>query len=104
MRIAQLTTLLLAVSWLSVSGCSAGQVADAPGDDPGPVGGSGGVRVDSGITFINVPVLKSHHSTYGVTACVKNYMGVVTDSLGTNSHDGVGGGLMGAVMAGLQRT
>jgi hypothetical protein len=26
-------------------------------------------------------------------------MGVVTDSLGTNSHDGVGGGLMGAVMA-----
>jgi uncharacterized protein (DUF362 family) len=52
----------------------------------------------SRLKLINMPVLKPHW-IYAVTACVKNYMGVVTDSLGTNSHDGVGGGLMGAVMA-----
>jgi hypothetical protein len=52
-----------------------------------------------GLKFINVPVLKSHHSTYGVTACVKNYMGVVTNSLGTLSHDMTAFGLLGAVMA-----
>ena len=51
------------------------------------------------LTFINVPVLKSHHSTYGVTACVKNYMGVVTDSLGTNSHNAVRHGVLGALLA-----
>jgi hypothetical protein len=51
------------------------------------------------LKFINVPVLKSHHSTYGVTACVKNYMGVVTDSLGTNSHNAIRYGLLGALLA-----
>lgn len=51
------------------------------------------------LTFINVPVLKSHHSTYGVTACVKNYMGVVTDSLGTNSHNATRYGVLGALQA-----
>jgi hypothetical protein len=51
------------------------------------------------LTFINVPVLKSHHSTYGVTACVKNYMGVVTDSLGTNSHNAIRYGVLGALQA-----
>jgi hypothetical protein len=28
------------------------------------------------LKFINTPVLKSHHTNYGVTACVKNYMGI----------------------------
>jgi hypothetical protein len=51
------------------------------------------------LTFINVPVLKSHHSTYGVTACVKNYMGVVTDSLGTDSHNAIRHGVLGALLA-----
>jgi hypothetical protein len=51
------------------------------------------------LAFINVPVLKSHHSTYGVTACVKNYMGVVTDSLGTNSHNAIRYGVLGALLA-----
>jgi hypothetical protein len=51
------------------------------------------------LKVINLPVLKSHHRVYGVTACVKNYMGLVTDSLGTNSHDGIASGLLGAVMA-----
>jgi hypothetical protein len=44
-------------------------------------------------------VLKPHGAVYGVTACVKNYMGVVTTELNTNSHSGVRSGLMGAVMA-----
>jgi hypothetical protein len=48
--------------------------------------------------FINLPVLKPHGNTYGVTACVKNYMGVVSESL-TDSHNGVRGGIFGAVMA-----
>jgi hypothetical protein len=51
------------------------------------------------LKVINLPVLKSHHRVYGVTACVKNYMGLVTDSLGTNSHNGIASGLLGAVMA-----
>jgi hypothetical protein len=50
------------------------------------------------LKFINVPVLKSHHSTYGATAAVKHYMGVVTDSLSTNSHLGIGYGILGAVI------
>ena len=45
-----------------------------------------------------MPVLKSHHSTYGATAAVKHYMGVVTDSLSTNSHLGIGYGILGAVI------
>lgn len=50
------------------------------------------------LKFINVPVLKSHHSTYGATACVKDYMGVVTRELSTNSHQGIGYGILGATI------
>lgn len=54
---------------------------------------------DSGkLKVINVPVLKSH-SIYGVTACVKHYMGVVSDRLTNhNPHNSVGRGGMGTVM------
>ncbi|MHC4989688.1 MAG: DUF362 domain-containing protein [Planctomycetota bacterium] len=51
------------------------------------------------LAFINVPVLKSHHAVYGVTACIKNYMGVVTGGLGTNSHNAIAWGLLGEVLA-----
>jgi uncharacterized protein (DUF362 family) len=51
------------------------------------------------LKFINLPVLKSHHATYGVTACVKHYMGVVTRELSTNSHSAIGSGLLGEVIA-----
>ncbi len=54
------------------------------------------------LKFINVPVLKSHHSTYGVTACVKDYMGVVTSVLGTNSHSGIAYGILGALLGEIQ--
>jgi len=47
------------------------------------------------LKFINLPVLKSH-SIYGVTANVKDYMGVVTRELDTNSHSAVKYGLLGA--------
>lgn len=51
------------------------------------------------LKVINVPVLKSH-SIYGVTACVKHYMGVVSDKLtGHNAHMSVGTGGMGTEMA-----
>jgi hypothetical protein len=50
------------------------------------------------LKVINLPVLKSHHSTYGVTACVKNYMGLVTKELSTNSHSAIRNGILGAVM------
>ena len=50
------------------------------------------------LKFINLPVLKPHGGTYGATACVKNYMGLVSNTL-TNSHNGVRRGLMGAVLA-----
>jgi len=51
------------------------------------------------LKVINVPVLKSH-SIYGVTACVKHYMGVVSDKLTRrNSHQSVGTGGMGTEMA-----
>ena len=54
------------------------------------------------LKLINVPVLKSHH-TYGVTACVKHYMGVSSDKLttrlGASAHDTVGTGGMGVEMA-----
>ncbi len=53
----------------------------------------------SRLKVINLPVLKPHGMVYGVTGCVKNYMGLVTNELNTNSHDGVLNGLMGAVMA-----
>ena len=51
------------------------------------------------LRFINLPVLKSHHASYGVTACVKNYMGVVSDSLDTDSHNAIRWGILGALMA-----
>lgn len=51
------------------------------------------------LKFINLPVLKSHHATYGVTACVKHYMGLVTRELSTNSHSAIGAGLLGEVIA-----
>ena len=54
------------------------------------------------LEFINVPVLKSHHATYGVTACVKDYMGVVTRELGTNSHGGIHYGILGALQGEIQ--
>jgi len=54
------------------------------------------------LKFINLPVLKSHHATYGATACVKHYMGVVTGELSTSSHYAIGNGLMGAVMGEIQ--
>lgn len=49
------------------------------------------------LKILNLPVLKSHHAVYGATAAVKNYMGVVTTALSTNSHAAVGTGLLGAV-------
>ena len=51
------------------------------------------------LKLINLPVLKSHHATYGVTAAVKNYMGVVTRELGTNSHNSIRYGVLGALLA-----
>lgn len=61
---------------------------------------------DSGhLKLINVPVLKSHR-IYGVTACVKHYMGVASDKLtaqlGASAHDTVGTGGMGAEMVGTR--
>jgi len=48
------------------------------------------------LKVINVPVLKSHGS-YGVTACVKHYMGVVSQSL-TNTHSAIQYGALGTEM------
>lgn len=54
------------------------------------------------LKVVNVPVLKSH-SFYGVTACVKHYMGVGSDKLtaqlGSRMHNTVGTGGMGVEMA-----
>ena len=54
------------------------------------------------LKVINVPVLKSH-MIYGVTACVKHYMGVTSDKLtaqlGASSHSAIGAGGMGTEMA-----
>lgn len=57
---------------------------------------------DNRLKVINLPVLKSH-SGYGVTAAVKHYMGVQSESryspgLG-NGHNSVGMGGMGTLMA-----
>jgi len=53
------------------------------------------------LKLINVPVLKSHR-IYGVTACVKHYMGMVSDKLtaqlGARAHNTVGMGGMGVEM------
>jgi len=53
---------------------------------------------DGKLKVFNVPVLKTH-GTYGVTACIKHYMGVGSDKLGTGSHASVGRGGMGTQMA-----
>jgi hypothetical protein len=50
------------------------------------------------LKILNLPVLKSHHATYGATACVKNWMGVVTTGLSTNSHSSMRYGLLGETM------
>jgi len=49
------------------------------------------------LKFINVPVLKSH-SIYAITACIKDYMGVVSGALNTNSHNGIRYGILGAML------
>jgi hypothetical protein len=53
---------------------------------------------DEKLKLINWPTLKSHF-IYGVTGCVKSYMGIVTDKLtaklGARSHDKVWQGVMG---------
>ncbi|MFQ5410996.1 MAG: DUF362 domain-containing protein [Phycisphaerae bacterium] len=54
------------------------------------------------LKFINVPVLKSHHATYGATASVKHYMGVVTGELSTNSHSAIANGILGALLGEIQ--
>ena len=54
------------------------------------------------LKFINLPVLKSHHATYGATVSTKHYMGVVTDQFSTNSHGGIRFGIMGALMGEIQ--
>ncbi|MBN2879861.1 MAG: DUF362 domain-containing protein [Clostridia bacterium] len=48
---------------------------------------------------INMPVLKSHGG-YGITASIKNYMGVPSDKLTkTNAHYSIANGGMGTLMA-----
>lgn len=54
------------------------------------------------LKVVNVPVLKAHF-IFGVTACVKHYMGVVSDKLtGRGAHRSVGTGGMGTEMAGTR--
>ena len=59
-----------------------------------------GTGYEERLKIINVPVLKSHF-VYGVTACLKNYMGVQSEryfgGLG-NGHTSVGTGGMGTLM------
>jgi hypothetical protein len=50
------------------------------------------------LKVLSVPVLKTH-LIYWVTGCVKHYMGVGSDKLGTGSHASVGRGGMGTAMA-----
>lgn len=51
------------------------------------------------LKVVNLPVLKSHHATYGATACVKNWMGIITTGLSTNSHGATRYGILGETMA-----
>jgi uncharacterized protein (DUF362 family) len=56
-----------------------------------------GSTYDSGrLKLINVPVLKSHE-TYGVSGCIKDYMGVITNWL-TDGHSNIGSGAMATIM------
>lgn len=54
------------------------------------------------LKLINIPVLKSHSAAYGATACVKNYMGVVTRFLDTDSHNAIRYGILGALQGEIQ--
>jgi hypothetical protein len=54
---------------------------------------STGTYDSSRLKVINMPLFKSHRG-YGATACVKNYMGLGSQTL-TNQHDTVGDGGMG---------
>ncbi len=60
---------------------------------------------NSRLKLINMPVLKSH-VVYGVTGCVKHYMGVsseqLTSRLGASIHSTVGMGGMGTEIAGTR--
>jgi len=49
------------------------------------------------LKLINFPILKSHYN-YGVTASIKNYMGVTSQTL-TNSHDKIKYGSLGTEIA-----
>jgi hypothetical protein len=62
----------------------------------------GGTYDREHLRLLNVPLLKSHHASYGATACVKNYMGVVTATLGTNSHNAIRWGILGALQGEIQ--
>jgi len=57
------------------------------------------------LKVINMPVLKSH-SDFGVTCCVKHYMGVcsdqLTEKLGARAHSTIGKGGMGTEIAGTR--
>jgi len=59
----------------------------------------------SRVKVINMPVLKSH-LVFGVTGCVKHYMGVcsdkLTERLGASTHSTVGTGGMGTEMVGTR--
>jgi hypothetical protein len=54
------------------------------------------------LKLLNVPVLKPH-AIFGVTGCIKHYMGVTSDRLtmsaGSRAHDSVGTGGMGTEIA-----
>jgi len=50
------------------------------------------------LVVINMPVLKTHF-IYGITAAVKNHMGVITTGLSTGSHAAVANGAMGSILA-----
>ena len=60
---------------------------------------------NSKLKVINMPVLKSH-SGFGVTGCVKHYMGVcsdlLTEKLGVRTHNTIGTGGMGTEMVGTR--
>jgi uncharacterized protein (DUF362 family) len=59
---------------------------------------SGSIYDRERLKFLNLPVLKSHSATYGATACIKHYMGVVTTGLSTGSHSAMGAGLLGELI------
>lgn len=50
------------------------------------------------LVVINIPVFKTHVG-YGITASVKNHMGVVTKELSTNSHSRIRDGGLGSFLA-----